>query len=140
MCIGKQDNQTILMIIHQLCMRFHIGRVTSVITLLVTFLVRSLQPWFPSNNSSFLLWHLLHWFSLLKVSRSLHNFNDHHELDFRTMMMQNQARLQIQGEVLFVLYATDCLRLHTPLDECRYTSPAGDTSVMISISLSRKPM
>ena len=55
--------------------------------------------------------------------------------------MRNQARLiQFQGEALFVWYATDCILLHTPLDECRYTSPAGDTSVMISISLARKPM
>ena len=57
------------------------------------------------------------------------------------MMMRNQARLvQIQGEALFVWYATGGILLHTPLDECRYTSPAGDTSVMISNLLARKPM
>ena len=55
-------------------------------------------------------------------------------------MMRNQARMQFQGEALFVWYVTEYILLHTPLDECRYGSPAGDTSVMMSISLAMKPM
>ena len=55
-------------------------------------------------------------------------------------IMQNQARMQFRGEVLFVWNATEHIHLHTLLDECRYTSPAGDTSVMILILLARKPM
>ena len=50
-------------------------------------------------------------------------------------MMPNQARLQFQGEALFFWYAKEHFLLHTPLDECRYTSPAGDTSVMMPISV-----
>ena len=50
------------------------------------------------------------------------------------------CQVRLQGEALFVWYATDWPLLHTPLDECRYTSPAGDTSVTMPISLSRKPM
>ena len=57
-----------------------------------------------------------------------------------TISCHFQARLQFQGEALFVWYATGCIFLHTPLDGCRYISPAGDTSVMMSILLARKPM
>ena len=46
-----------------------------------------------------------------------------------------QARIQFQGEALFVWYATGGIFLHTPLDECRYTSPDGDTFVMMPISV-----
>ena len=49
-------------------------------------------------------------------------------------------RIQFQGKVPFVWYGMDIIRIYTPLDVCRYTSPAGDTSVMMSISVARKPM
>ena len=80
---------------------------------------------------------------LVTVQGELNSFfcHDDYEVVFwGAPMMRNQARMQFQGEALFVWYVTEYILLHTPLDECRYGSPAGDTSVMMSISLAMKPL